>query len=83
MAENSNDVGNEPQVAKLLYIKVQNFKSFTGIHCFGPLTNFTSVIGPNGSGNSYIKLWDCLIFDLIPNSLSSQENLISWMPLVL
>jgi structural maintenance of chromosome 1 len=31
---------------------LHNFKSYEGEHTIGPFSNFTAVIGPNGSGLS-------------------------------
>ncbi|XP_063237395.1 structural maintenance of chromosomes protein 1A isoform X2 [Bacillus rossius redtenbacheri] len=38
--------------AVLIYIEVENFKSYKGNLTIGPLKSFTAVIGPNGSGKS-------------------------------
>lgn len=37
-------------VAFLKFIEVDNFKSYKGHIVIGPLTKFTAIIGPNGSG---------------------------------
>jgi len=51
--------------AKLLYIELDNFKSFQGKHRFGlGLTNFSAIIGPNGSGNSNLCMCKPLSFNL-------------------
>ena len=33
-------------------IELFNFKSFEGHHIVGPFLNFTSIVGPNGGGNT-------------------------------
>uniref|UniRef100_A0A1B0CS95 RecF/RecN/SMC N-terminal domain-containing protein n=1 Tax=Lutzomyia longipalpis TaxID=7200 RepID=A0A1B0CS95_LUTLO len=38
--------------AFLEFIEMDNFKSYKGNVCIGPLKEFTAVIGPNGSGKS-------------------------------
>ena len=38
---------------KLEKIQVYNFKSYHGAQTIGPFTNFTAVIGPNGSGKLF------------------------------
>ncbi|XP_063536782.1 structural maintenance of chromosomes protein 1A [Cydia strobilella] len=38
--------------AFLMYIDMENFKSYRGQHRIGPLKSFTAVVGPNGSGKS-------------------------------
>jgi len=51
MDEAIDDGESQKVKAKLLYIKVENFKSFKGKHCFGlGFMNFSAIIGPNGSG---------------------------------
>lgn len=37
-------------------IEVENYKSYKGKQLIGPFKNFTAVIGPNGSGNSYFHV---------------------------
>lgn len=37
-------------MGKLIRIEVENFKSYKGSQTIGPFHQFTSVIGPNGSG---------------------------------
>lgn len=37
-------------MGKLIRIEVENFKSYKGQQIIGPFHQFTSVIGPNGSG---------------------------------
>jgi structural maintenance of chromosome 1 len=50
-------------MGKLIKIEIENFKSYKGFHVIGPFMNFTSIIGPNGSGirliNRQIKLDGC------------------------
>ena len=33
-------------------VVLHNFKSYSGTHTLGPLTDFTAVIGPNGAGQT-------------------------------
>lgn len=53
---------NQKMSAFLEFIEMDNFKSYKGNVCIGPLKEFTAVIGPNGSGllfstkKNYIKL---------------------------
>lgn len=37
-------------MGKLVRIEIENFKSYKGQQSIGPFHQFTSVIGPNGSG---------------------------------
>lgn len=41
-------------MGKLVRIEVENFKSYKGQQTIGPFHEFTSVIGPNGSGKAFI-----------------------------
>lgn len=41
--------------AFLKFIEMENFKSYKGYVSIGPMKRFTAVIGPNGSGNSFIS----------------------------
>lgn len=43
-------------MGKLIRIEVENFKSYKGQQTIGPFHQFTSVIGPNGSGKRYTYL---------------------------
>lgn len=43
-------------MGKLIRIEVENFKSYKGQQTIGPFHQFTSVIGPNGSGKRYTFL---------------------------
>lgn len=38
---------------RLKQLTIENFKSYAGKHIIGPFKPFTSIIGPNGSGNNY------------------------------
>lgn len=40
-------------MGRLVELEVENFKSYRGRQTIGPFYNFTSVIGPNGSGMHY------------------------------
>lgn len=51
---------------KLELIKVKNFKSYKGTHTFGPLDDFSAIIGENGTGKS--NLFDAICFVLGGNS---------------
>ena len=42
--------------AFLKFIEMENFKSYRGHIVVGPLKQFSAVIGPNGSGNFFLKL---------------------------
>ena len=35
---------------KLVVIEIDNFKSYKGKQIIGPFSQFTAIIGPNGSG---------------------------------
>ncbi|CAO3676417.1 unnamed protein product [Rhizopus stolonifer] len=49
-------------MGKLIRIEVENFKSYKGAQVIGPFHQFTSVIGPNGSGK--FNLMDAISFVL-------------------
>ena len=40
----------------LKYIELDNFKSYKGNIQIGPFKPFTSIIGPNGSGNIFYSV---------------------------
>ncbi len=35
---------------RIVFLEVENFKSYLGRQTIGPFKNFTCIIGPNGSG---------------------------------
>lgn len=37
-------------MGKLIKLELENFKSYNGKQIIGPFDQFTSIIGPNGSG---------------------------------
>lgn len=47
-------------MGKLIRIEVENFKSYQGKQTIGPFHQFTSVIGPNGSGKKQ-QLYVCFV----------------------
>ena len=47
---------------KLLYLDLENFKSYRGKQRIGPFNNFTAIIGPNGSGMFYRPTFMYLTF---------------------
>lgn len=78
------DINNDnPNLNYLLYgIEVCNFKSYSGKHQIGPITELTGIIGPNGSGKS--NLMDAVSFALVikSNSLRAKKlaNLVTTIP---
>lgn len=38
-------------MGRLIKLELENFKSYSGKQIIGPFDQFTSIIGPNGSGN--------------------------------
>ena len=63
--------GQYPQIPRIQWLHLHNFKSFKGDHHIGPFLNFTSIIGPNGSGKS--NLLDALCFVLLIRISQSRE----------
>ena len=60
-----NDDENEDDPAtsgKIEFLRITNFKSYSGTTEIGPFRTFTCVIGPNGSGKS--NLMDAISFVL-------------------
>lgn len=53
--------------SQLVSIELNNFKSFKGVHRISPLTDFTSVVGPNGSGkySNLIKIFPAIWLNTI------------------
>lgn len=43
-------------MGRLVHIEVENFKSYEGKQIIGPFSDFTCIIGPNGSGKGF-HLW--------------------------
>lgn len=36
-------------------LEIEDFKSFRGKHVIGPMKKFTAIVGPNGSGITYLE----------------------------
>ena len=56
---------------KLLYLDLENFKSYRGKQRIGPFNNFTAIIGPNGSGMFYRPTFMYNILKKEPNFKST------------
>jgi structural maintenance of chromosome 1 len=73
-------------------VVLHNFKSYSGTHTLGPMTDFTAIIGPNGAGPPHLLIpraacTPCspptLTSSLSPSSLYTvQVSPTSWTPSV-
>jgi len=65
---------NYPQIPKINWLYLHNFKSFKGDHKIGPFLNLTAIIGPNGGGKSNLLDAICFVF-LIRTTQARETNL--------
>eukprot|EP01022_Parablepharisma_sp_SALTPOND_P017169 TRINITY_DN2689_c0_g1_i1.p1 TRINITY_DN2689_c0_g1~~TRINITY_DN2689_c0_g1_i1.p1 ORF type:complete len:1286 (+),score=243.35 TRINITY_DN2689_c0_g1_i1:11413-15270(+) len=61
-----------PQISRIEWLHLHNFKSFKGDHRIGPFLNLTAIIGPNGGGKS--NLLDAVCFVLLTRTSQTRES---------
>ncbi len=69
--EKTDPFANYPQIARIEWLQLHNFKSFQGDHHIGPFLNLTAIIGPNGGGKS--NLLDAICFVMLIRTPQSRE----------
>uniref|UniRef100_A0A0N5A5C2 Structural maintenance of chromosomes protein n=1 Tax=Parastrongyloides trichosuri TaxID=131310 RepID=A0A0N5A5C2_PARTI len=73
---NYMDIGSEQKVGRLILSKVvfENFKSYLGRKVLGEFdTNFTSIVGNNGSGKSNVIDGFLFVFDYSPKKIRMKK----------
>lgn len=54
MARSLPHVEIKGEMGRLIKLELENFKSYSGKQVIGPFDQFTSIIGPNGSGKKIL-----------------------------